>query len=473
MEKHPMQYHPWTIDTIANQVVGIEKKVPILSGEHIPYIYLDNAASTPTLKPVLNSLNEFMAWYSNIHRGTGFKSQISTHFFEMARDIIAKFFNINLEDHLVIFGKNGTEAINKLAHRVPLPEDCVVLVTKMEHHSNDLPWRFRRPVIHVNVDNQGRLDWADFEDKLNTYKNNIGLIAVTGASNVTGYINDVHQIAEIAHKNNAKIMVDAAQLAPHRRIDIKEPGHLQHLDFLAISAHKIYAPFGLGVLITDRGMFNEGDPDIVGGGTVDLVSDDYAYWTEAPEKEEAGTPNVAGAIALAKALKIIMEIGMDTIAAHEAELTRYALKELKKIPELIFYGSVDEEEVHERLGVISFNVSNKPHALVGAILNYEGGIGVRNGCFCAHPYIKCLLGVTIEETKVLEEKILSHDRSTIPGAVRMSFGMYNNKNEIDQMIKVLQTVATDSYQGEYQLNPETGEYFPKNFNINFNDYYQF
>jgi selenocysteine lyase/cysteine desulfurase len=268
-------------------------------------------------------------------------------------------------------------------------------------------------------------------------------------------------------------MVDAAQLAPHRRIDIKEPGHPQHLDFLAISAHKIYAPFGLGVLITDRGMFNEGDPDIVGGGTVDLVSEDYAYWTNAPEKEEAGTPNVAGAIALAKALKIIMEIGMDTIAAHEAELTRYALKELKKIPELIFYGSVDEEEVHERLGVISFNVSNKPHALVGAILNYEGGIGVRNGCFCAHPYIKCLLGVTIEETKVLEEKILSHDRSTIPGAVRMSFGMYNNKNEIDQMIKVLQTVATDSYQGEYQLNPETGEYFPKNFNINFNDYYQF
>ncbi len=468
-----MREQSWTIETIAEQVVGIDKKVPLLNGEHIPYVYFDNAASTPTLKPVLTALNEFMEWYSNIHRGTGFKSQISTHYFEMAREIVAKFFNIKLEEHLVIFGKNGTEAINKLAHRVPLPEDSVILVTKMEHHSNDLPWRFRRPVIHVDVDNQGRLDWNDFEDKLKKYKDKIGLIAVTGASNVTGYINDVYAIAEIAHQNNAKIMVDAAQLAPHRKIDIKEPGHPQHLDFLAISAHKIYAPFGLGVLITDRGMFKEGDPDIVGGGTVDLVSEDYAYWADAPEKEEAGTPNVAGAIALAKALNIIMNIGMDKIAEHEAVLTRYALQKMKNIPGIIFYGSVKEEEVHKRLGVISFNVKDLPHALVGAILNYEGGIGVRNGCFCAHPYIKCLLGVTVEETKVLEEKILSHDRSTVPGAVRMSFGMYNNTSEIDQMVDVLQKITTDSYKGEYVLKTETGEYFPKNFQINYDDYFQF
>jgi len=464
---------PVTIDNIADHVVGIDKKVPLLNGEKIRYIYLDNAASTPTLKPVLKSLNDFMEWYSNIHRGTGFKSQLSTHYFELAREIVANFFNVNLREHLVIFGKNGTEAINKLAHRVPLPEDCVILVTKMEHHSNDLPWRFRRPVVHVAVDNQGRLDWKDFEDKLEEYKNKIGLIAITAASNVTGYINDVYAIAEIAHKNNAKVMVDAAQLVPHRRIDIKEPGHPQHLDFLAFSAHKIYAPFGLGVLITDRGMFKDGDPDMVGGGTVDLVSEDYAYWTDAPEKEEAGTPNVVGAIALAKALSVIMEIGMDKIAEHEANLTRYALQELKKIPGLIFYGSVNEDEVNDRLGVISFNIIDKPHALVGAILNYEGGVGVRNGCFCAHPYVKCLLGVTVEETKILEKKILNHDRSTIPGAVRMSFGMYNKKEEVDQMIDVLKIITKDEYKGKYKLYPETGEYFPADFKVNFDEYYQF
>jgi selenocysteine lyase/cysteine desulfurase len=462
-----------TIDNIAEYVVGIDKKVPLLNGEKVPYIYLDNAASTPTLKPVLRSLNDFMEWYSNIHRGTGFKSQISTHYFELAREIVAKFFNINLKDHLVIFGKNGTEAINKLAHRVPLPEDCVILLTKMEHHSNDLPWRVRRPVVHVEVDNQGRLDWDDLNAKLEEYRNKIGLIAVTGASNVTGYINDIYKIAEIAHNNNAKIMVDAAQLAPHRQIDIKEPGHPQHIDFLAFSAHKIYAPFGLGVLITDREMFKEGDPDIVGGGTVDLVSEDHAYWTDAPEKEEAGTPNVAGAIALAKALSVIMDIGMDKIAEHEAALTQYALHKLKKIPGLIFYGSVNEDEVRDRLGVISFNVMDKPHALVGAILNYEGGVGVRNGCFCAHPYVKCLLGVTVEETKILEAKILSHDRSTIPGAVRMSFGMYNNREEIDQMIDVLKVIAKNEFNGNYELYPETGEYFPAGFKINFDEYYTF
>jgi cysteine desulfurase/selenocysteine lyase len=225
------------------------------------------------------------------------------------------------------------------------------------------------------------------------------------------------------------------------------------LDFLAFSAHKIYAPFGLGVLITDRDMFKEGDPDMVGGGTVDLVSEDYAYWTDAPEKEEAGTPNVAGAIALAKALKVIMEIGMDKIAAHEADLTRYTLQEFKKIPGLIFYGSVREDEVSNRLGVISFNVKDMPHALVSAILNYEGGIGVRNGCFCAHPYVKCLLGVTVEESRILAEKILSHDRSTVPGAVRMSFGMYNTKDEIDHMVGVLKMISEKRYKGEYLLKP--------------------
>jgi selenocysteine lyase/cysteine desulfurase len=176
---------------------------------------------------------------------------------------------------------------------------------------------------------------------------------------------------------------------------------------------------------------------------------------------------------LAKALKVITEIGMDKIVAHEAELTRYALQQLKKVPRLVFYGSVNEDEVYDRLGVISFNVADMPHGLVGAILNYEGGIGVRNGCFCAHPYVKCLLGVTIEETKIFEEKILNHDRSTIPGAVRMSFGMYNTKQEIDQMVDILKIIVSNNYQGQYELISKTGEYVPKNFNLNFSDYFNF
>jgi len=461
-----------TIENVRDHILGIDYSVPLLNGSRAQYVNFDNAASTPTLIPVMRTLEEFMKWYSSINRGTGFKSQLSTHYFEHSREIVARFFNVNLDNHLVIFGKNGTEAINKLAHRVPLPEDSVILVSKMEHHSNDLPWRFRRPVIHLNVDNQGRLDWDDYLSQLNLYKGKIGLVAITGASNVTGYINNVYEIAELAHKYDARVMIDAAQLAPHRKIDIKPPGHPQHLDFVAISAHKMYAPFGLGVLIADRGMFEEGDPDVVGGGTVTLVSEDYAYWTDAPEKEEAGTPNVAGAIALAKAINIIEEIGMEHIADHEASLTAYALERLKTIPGISIYGSVDESEAKERLGVISFNLKDKPHALVGAILNHEGGIGVRDGCFCAHPYVKCLLGVTVEETRVLEEQILNRNRSMIPGAVRMSFGMYNTEQEVDRIIDTLQIIARDRYKGKYELCQETGEYGVSDFNVNFEEYFK-
>ncbi len=462
----------YDVDRLSEILVGYDRKVPLLNGEMVQYINFDNAASTPTLKPVLDTIVEFMDWYSNIHRGTGFKSQLSTHFFEKSREIVARFFNINTKDHVIIFGKNATEAINKLARRVPLPDDSIIMVTKMEHHSNDLPWRFRKPVVHIDVDGQGRLDWDDFEFKLNANKGKVGLVAITGASNVTGYINDIHRVAEIAHRNGARVMVDAAQLAPHRSIDIKPAGHPQHIDFLAFSAHKIYAPFGLGVLIADRGTFKEGNPDMVGGGTVDLVSEDYAFWTDVPEKEEAGTPNIVGAIALGKALSVIMDIGMDAIAEHEARLTRYALHKLKKIPGVVFYGSVDEDDVHNRLGVISFNLQDKPHGLGGSILNYEAGIGVRNGCFCAHPYVKCLLGVTMDQSKVLEAEILQHDRSHIPGAVRMSFGLYNNESEIDRFASALEKIARNEIEGEYELNAGSGEYFPKNAGIDFDNYFQ-
>jgi selenocysteine lyase/cysteine desulfurase len=163
---------------------------------------------------------------------------------------------------------------------------------------------------------------------------------------------------------------------------------------------------------------------------------------------------------------------MGRIARHEAELTAYALKKLKGIPGITIYGSVDEKEVHDRLGVISFNLKNKPHGLVGAILNYEGGIGVRNGCFCAHPYVKCLLGVSIEESHVLEEKVLQHDRRTLPGAVRMSFGMYNTRAEIDRLVDVLHLIAAEKYKGKYKVLAETGEYHPVGFKLNFVKYFR-
>ncbi len=462
----------YNLDGIKSYIVGYDKSVPLLNGEKKRYINFDNAASTPTLRPVLDTVNEFMNWYSSIHRGTGFKSQLSTHLYEQSRDIVRQFFNVHDDEHTIIFGKNATEAINKLARRIPLKDDSVILVSKMEHHSNDLPWRMRAKVVHIDVDGSGRLNMDDLKQKLDEYEGRIQLVAITGASNVTGFINPMKDIARMVHAHGAELMVDAAQLAPHRAIDMGAQDDPAHIDYLAFSAHKIYAPFGLGVLIANRKAFSEGSPDYVGGGTVDIVSIDHVFWTDVPEKEEAGTPNVVGAIALAKALQIVSEIGMDKIAAHEARLTAYSLKKMKKIPGMMIYGSIDESEVENRLGVISFNLLNKDHALVAAIMNYESGIGVRNGCFCAHPYIKCLLGVTVDENLQLEERILHKDRSLIPGAVRMSFGMYNDESEIDQFIEMIEKIARDEFKGKYIQEKCTGEYKPENFDLKFDQYFK-
>ncbi len=460
------------IENINQYIVGYEKRVPLLDGSSRQYINFDNGASTPSLKPVMDKINEFMEWYSSIHRGTGFKSQLCSAVYDYGREVVADFVNVDLATHAVIFGKNATEAINKLAHRLPIGKDEVVLVSKMEHHSNDLPWRANANVVHIEIHANGSLDEDDLIRQLRKYHGKVALLAITGASNVTGWVNDVNRLAEIAHEHGTRILIDAAQLAPHRAIDMKSQSDPGHIDFLALSAHKIYAPFGTGVLIGDKSFFASGDPDYVGGGTVNIVSLDYAYWADAPEKEEAGTPNTVGVVALAESLLTLEKIGMDQVAEHEKVLTRHMLQRMKEIPGIEIYGSADPNVVDNRLGVIAFNVKEMHHSLAAAILNYEGGIGVRNGCFCAHPYIKQLMSVDEEESRRIEQEMLQGDRSRIPGALRASFGMYNTKAEIDRFIEVLKKVANRSYRGDYVLNRGLGEYHPKGFSLNFEDYFR-
>ena len=461
----------YTLENIREQVVGIGKKVPLYDGSMTQYINFDNGASTPILTPVMDTVNEFMEWYSSVHRGTGFKSQLCSHMHELSRKIVAKFVNVDMEDHTIIFGKNATEAINKLSHRVAMKEDQVVLVSKMEHHSNDLPWRARSKVVHVEVDGMGRLLEADLIAKLEEYKGRVAIFAVSGASNVTGWVNDIHRLAEICHSYGAKIMVDAAQMAPHRKIDMRPQDDPGHIDCLAFSAHKIYAPLGTGVLIGDKSEFWEGEPDIVGGGTVDVVSVDYTYWAQVPEKEEAGSPNTVGIVALAKALAVMDELGMDEIAAHEARLTRYALEKMRVIPGVVIYGGADPDDVKDRMGVISFNVLGVPNALVAAILNYEAGVGVRNGCFCAQPYMKHLLQCSDEDQKVMEQKIVTKWKHDLPGAVRASFGIYNTEAEIDIFIDILKRIVSRDWKGEYEEDTKLGEFTLKNYTQNFEEYF--
>lgn len=461
------------IENLHHYIVGYDKKVPLLNGQRKRYINFDNAASTPALKPVLEKVNDALEWYSSIHRGTGFKSQLCSEMYDRGREIVAEFVGIDPVTHAIIFGKNATEAINKLAYRYPFQPDQVVLVSKMEHHSNDLPWRAHAHVVHIGILEDGRLDEEDLIRLLKKYWKKVALVAVTGASNVTGWVNDINRLAEICHEHHTKILVDAAQLAPHRKIEMRSTHDPGHIDFLVFSAHKIYAPFGSGVLIGDREFFMQGSPDYVGGGTIKIVGLDYAHWDDPPEKEEAGTPNTIGVIALATSLLTIQKIGMENIAGHEKKLTTYMLEKINSIPGIKIYGSSNPQVVDNRLGVIAFNVQDIPHALTAAILNYEGGIGVRNGCFCAHPYLKLLMGIDEKESERLEKQILENDRSQLPGAVRASFGMYNTPQEIDQFIHILRTIATGTYQGKYVLDKVKGEYHPQGYKPNFEKYFFF
>src|SRR5258708_7285637 len=254
------------------RIVGLDRRVPALDGSMLRYINLDNAASTPVLHEVLDTVNRFMDWYASVHRGTGFKSRVATQAYEDARAIVAQFVGANLREQVVIFGKNTTEAINKLSYRLPLVPDDVVLVSQLEHHSNDLPWRARARVEHIGVDAVGRLDAAHFDRLLQTHARRIKLGAVTGGANVTGYMCDIHSLAAKAPPAGAPSLVDCAQLAAHRGIDIGTLDDPTHLDYVTLSAHKMYAPFGTGALIGRRDTFEGGEPEYRGGRTIEVVS---------------------------------------------------------------------------------------------------------------------------------------------------------------------------------------------------------
>jgi selenocysteine lyase/cysteine desulfurase len=446
------------------QIAGIATQVPVLDGSLRTYINLDNGASTPAFQGVVDKLNEFMPYYSSIHRGAGFKSLVSTHAYEKSRQIVADFVGADREADVVIFGKNTTEAVNTLAAVTPWQPDDVVLCTLLEHHSNDLPWRQFARVVYVGVDEVGQLDLNDYEHRLRQHAGHVRLVAVTGAANVTGFTPPVYEMAELAHRYGTRILVDCAQLAPHRAIHKGQAGTPRYLDFITLSAHKMYAPYGTGALIGPKEYFNATPPQMRGGGTIEIVSHAEIHWADAPHRNEAGSPNVPGAVAMAASIRILSAVGMDALAEHEKDLTRHILRRFQEIDGLHVIGATDPERLEDRLGVIAFNLEGFHHSQIAAILAYEGGIGVRNGCFCAHPYILHLMQVNDQVYNAFRERVLVGDRSELPGLVRASFGCYNTKEEIDALVEWLQRIRRGGYRGQYTLNPHSGSYVPRGWN---------
>jgi cysteine desulfurase / selenocysteine lyase len=442
--------------------IGVDHGVPTARGPRT-YVNFDNAASTPPLRIVRDTVDSFLEWYASVHRGQGFKSRLSTEAYEDARAIVGRFVGADPLLDQVIFVKHTTEAVNKLARRLMLAEDAVVLVSAMEHHSNLLPWRERARVDYVELMPDGRLDLNVLEWKLRQYAPRVALVALTGASNVTGFVNPIHEAARLAHRYGARIFVDAAQLAPHRTINMRAHGDADHLDFVAFSGHKLYAPYGTGALIGPCATFAQGVPDEVGGGTVKIVTRDDVVWTDGPDRDEAGSPNVVGAVALAAACQALTRLGMEALADHERTLTAQLLSALRSLPGVEVYGSADPNVLEDRLGVIAFNVSGRHDGLIAAALAWEWAIGVRHGCFCAHPYVLELLHVSPAQARSVREAIMAGDRRAVPGAVRVSFAPYNTPAEVNQLVTALAALGDGELGATYDQDPGTGEFSPRSW----------
>jgi selenocysteine lyase/cysteine desulfurase len=394
-------------------------------------INFDNAATTPPLKNALKAVRELIPFYSSVHRGSGVNSRISSEFYEDSRWEIMDFFGADVERDVIIYMKNTTDAINKLAVRLSRTagDKDTVISTFMEHHSNILPWRKNFRVVCAKLTPEGRLDLEDLEKIIKENAKRARLVAVTAASNVTGYVNQIHHIAEISHKYGVEIFADCAQYAPHLPLNMKKSSD-NYIDYIAFSAHKMYAPFGVGALIGPRESF-KGEPVFPGGGTVEFVDEDDVIWSEPPGNEEGGTPNLFGVAALLATVRTFKQLGMNNISRREEGLTSYALKKLSGIDGIKLYSDL----LPPRIGIITFNLKDIYHETLAAALSDKAGIAVRSGCFCAQPYVQRLLRLSKQEINYYKNNP-SYQR---PGMVRVSFGFYNRKKEVDVLADFLKS----------------------------------
>ena len=432
------------------RLVGDDLEVPCIDGIERPYLSLDAAASTSALPAVLDRVRESVPWYSSVHRGAGWKSQLATAAYEDARAAALRFSGRGDDDgDIAIICRNTTEAINHLAYRLRLAPDDTVVTTVVEHHANLLPWARLAQRRYVECDRDGTFGVDVVAAALDDGPAP-RLLAVTGASNVTGWTPPLDEIIDAAHQRGVPVLVDAAQLAPHRPLPATA-------DFIAWSGHKMYAPFGAGVLIGPRRAFADGDPFLAGGGAVDLVDLDEVVWTDPPEREEAGSPNVVGAIALHAAIDALDEIGWPAIQEHDAALAAQLHDGLAAIGGVRLLGASARH-----LPVATFLVDKVPHALVAARLSAEHGIGVRHGCFCAHPLLLRLLHLTDEQVDEYRQAVRHGDRTRMPGAVRASAGLSTTTDDIDRLVDAVAAIAADKTpQFPYDQDLNTGDYWPR------------
>ncbi len=433
-----------TLDNIRDYVVGVDEPVELADGSTRALINFDNAATTPSFRPVMAEVDSKLEMYGSIGRGFSQKSNYSTDLYNETRDKVLDFVGADYPTYTCFYVNNTTDGLNKLASALIETGDEVVLATRMEHHANDLSWRERCKVIYAEVDEQGRMIYEEIEKMLK--ENHVDYVSVTAASNVTGYVTDVHRIAKLAHQYGAKIIVDGAQIVAHRSFSMRGETPEEDIDFFVFSAHKMYSPYGGGAVV---GLWEELDqhmPEFYGGGTVTVVGD---YWWGnklAPALYEAGSPNYPGVVGMGKAMDILQEVGFENIREHEQKLIRKMIDGLLQFENVTVYG--DTENISDRVGVVTFNFSDVNSHLLAEHLANDCGIATRRGLFCAHPYCWRLLGVPDDAVMGYE----SCEGPYTPGMIRVSFGIYNTEEEVDEFLKLLPTAIENAKKEQEEHN---------------------
>jgi selenocysteine lyase/cysteine desulfurase len=419
---------PALLTALRQTLIGRSVVVPSAGGDR-RYVNLDNAASTPTFEPVWASVRE--AWRQ--------PASVQHEIVSRARDVVAEAVGAPSAEYDVVFTGNTTEAINLVAEHLesggPAEGEQVIVNTLLEHNSNELPWRTipGASIVRVPMDADGVLDVGALESVLRAYNERrehgakrVTLVAVTGASNVLGIVNDLEALAAVAHRYGARFLVDGAQLVAHRAVDVARIG----IDYLAFSAHKVYAPFGTGVLVARRSAFT------ASAGKQELI-------------RASGEENVCGIAALARALVLLRRIGLDVIQDEERALTARALQGLARVPGLKIHGISDPvSAAFARKGaVIPFDLKGTISHSVARALAVRGGIGVRSGCHCAHLTVKRMLGVPSWAERLQQLILIVARRLELPGVVRVSLGIQNSDEDVDTLVRVLDEIARKDTSG--------------------------
>ncbi|WP_327238733.1 aminotransferase class V-fold PLP-dependent enzyme [Streptomyces sp. NBC_01317] len=425
-------------------VLGRDVTVPLVTGGEVTYAALDYAASAPALQRVWDDVAAYAPYYGSVHRGAGYLSQLSTDLFENSRRTVAEFLGCRPGDQ-VVFTRSTTDSLNLLAAVVPAGTQVFVFET--EHHASLLPWRDAR-VTYLNAPRTPDEAVATLDRALAGREEGPALVCVTGASNVTGEIWPVRELAAAAHRHGARIVLDAAQLAPHHPVDIAG----LDVDWVAFSGHKLYAPFGSGVLAGRADWLREAEPYLAGGGASRKVARRAdggvdVDWHTTAARHEAGSPNVIGVYAIASACKALEEAGFDTLVAREQRLVRRVRDGLAAVPEVRVLSLFGDDA--PRVGVLSFVVEGWNSSHFAAALSAEYGIGVRDGLFCAHPLVRTLLGSDPQDPGECGAPEAEPGERSL-NAIRVSFGAGTPDEHVDRFVGAVKELVREGARWSYR-----------------------